>query len=161
MHGPTATYRTIKAFKSTTYRFRRKLWSSPVPPPPAIGRPLPAKVVCTRSVLHPARCLPSAARRRWLFASACLSIEKKFTSSDGTVRYLLQFSDGQSVETVWMPEGDGGEAGDGSDFGDAELSDLDQPAVPSGAARLRGEGWQRATICVSSQVGCAVDAPSA
>src|SRR5260370_38205476 len=40
--------------------------------------------------------------------------EKKFTSSDGTVRYLFQFADGQSVETVWMPEGDGGEAVDGS-----------------------------------------------
>ena len=49
------------------------------------------------------------------------TIEKKFTSSDGTVRYLFQFSDGQSVETVWMPEGDGGEAGDGSDSGDEEL----------------------------------------
>ncbi len=50
------------------------------------------------------------------------TIEKKFTSSDGTVRYLFQFSDGQSVETVWMPEGDGGEAGDGSDSGDEELA---------------------------------------
>ncbi len=51
-------------------------------------------------------------------------IEKKFVSSDGTVRYLLAFSDGQSVETVWMPEGDGGEAGDGSEDGDAELQEL-------------------------------------
>ena len=41
-------------------------------------------------------------------------IEKKFVSQDGTVRYLIAFADGQSVETVWMPEGDGGEAGDGS-----------------------------------------------
>ena len=41
-------------------------------------------------------------------------IEKKFVSVDGTVRYLIAFGDGQSVETVWMPEGDGGEAGDGS-----------------------------------------------
>src|SRR5271166_6676331 len=49
------------------------------------------------------------------------TIEKKFTSSDGTIRYLFQFSDGQSVETVWMLEGDGGEAGDGSDSGDEEL----------------------------------------
>ena len=46
-------------------------------------------------------------------------IEKKFVSVDGTVRYLLAFADGQSVETVWMPEGDGGEAGDGSESGDA------------------------------------------
>lgn len=77
--------------------------------------------------------------------------EKKFFSADGTIRYLLAFSDGQSVETVWMPEGDGGEAGDGSETGDAELEELSQP-YPS-----RKGGWQRATICVSSQVGCAVE----
>jgi 23S rRNA (adenine2503-C2)-methyltransferase len=72
-------------------------------------------------------------------------IERRFTSSDGTIRYLISFPDGQSVETVWMPEGDGGEMGD-------EATD----------AKLPEEGWQegrfhRATICVSSQVGCAVD----
>jgi 23S rRNA (adenine2503-C2)-methyltransferase len=71
-------------------------------------------------------------------------IEKKFASSDGTVRYLLAFGDRLSVETVWMPEGDGGEAGDGSDAGNqAETS--------------RTRDWDRATICVSSQVGCAVE----
>jgi 23S rRNA (adenine2503-C2)-methyltransferase len=37
-------------------------------------------------------------------------IEQRFVSQDGTVRYLIAFADGQSVETVWMPEGDGGEA---------------------------------------------------
>ncbi len=71
-------------------------------------------------------------------------IEKKFASSDGTIRYLMSFSDGQSVETVWMPEGDGGETGDGSEAGDErEFS--------------QAKDWRRATICVSSQVGCAVD----
>src|SRR5271167_816731 len=45
-------------------------------------------------------------------------IEKRFVSVDGTVRYLIGFGDGQSVETVWMPEGDGGEAGDGSEAGE-------------------------------------------
>jgi 23S rRNA (adenine2503-C2)-methyltransferase len=64
-------------------------------------------------------------------------IEKSFQSSDGTIRYLVAMSDDETVETVWMPEGDGGEAGDGSDAGDGE--------------------WSRATICVSSQVGCAVN----
>src|SRR5580698_6881658 len=44
-------------------------------------------------------------------------IEQRFESVDGTVRYLVGFGDGQSVETVWMPEGDGGEAGDGSEAG--------------------------------------------
>ena len=68
-------------------------------------------------------------------------IQKRFVSSDGTVRYLMAFADGESVETVWMPEGDSGEAGDGSEAGDEEE---------------KGRDWQRATICVSSQVGCAV-----
>jgi 23S rRNA (adenine2503-C2)-methyltransferase len=45
-------------------------------------------------------------------------IARKFVSSDGTVRYLVELSDGETVETVWMPEGDGGERGDGSEAGD-------------------------------------------
>ena len=109
-------------------------------------------------------------------------LERKFVSTDGTVRYLIAFADGQSVETVWMPEGDGGEAGDGSEAGDTAESPGTGPsgakarvesgdslaalrrcgsptrsfstsAVGKGAARASG----RATICVSSQVGCAVD----
>jgi 23S rRNA (adenine2503-C2)-methyltransferase len=94
-------------------------------------------------------------------------IAKRFVSCDGTVRYLFQFSDSQSVETVWMPEGDGGEAGDGSDNGDEELANISSGRVIlSGATEgSRAEGLpreirarrQRATICVSSQVGCAVD----
>ena len=131
------------------------------------------------------------------FAVGLPRIEKKFVSVDGTVRYLLAFADGQSVETVWMPEGDGGEAGDGSESGDAELEELDSApsvsssdiVVPSEAegSAVRNEGtsgapffrppvakerdenvapakaspdrkrWRRATICVSSQVGCAVE----
>jgi len=71
-------------------------------------------------------------------------IEQRFVSQDGTVRYLIGFGDGQSVETVWMPEGDGGEAGDGSEAGEL---------AQSGAARSVG----RSTICISSQVGCAVE----
>jgi 23S rRNA (adenine2503-C2)-methyltransferase len=71
-------------------------------------------------------------------------VEKRFVSQDGTVRYLIGLGDGESVETVWMPEGDGGEAGDGSEAGET-------------AASSTGRGWDRATICVSSQVGCAVD----
>jgi len=70
-------------------------------------------------------------------------VEQKFQSVDGTVRYLMQLADGETIETVWMPEGDGGEAGDGSDA-----------AMESEGA---GHSWSRGTICVSSQVGCAVD----
>jgi 23S rRNA (adenine2503-C2)-methyltransferase len=77
------------------------------------------------------------------FATGLPTIQRKFASSDGTIRYLIAFADGQTAETVWMPEGDGGEAGDGTD--------ADVAAEPSGCA------WDRATICVSSQIGCAVD----
>ncbi|MFQ5926500.1 MAG: 23S rRNA (adenine(2503)-C(2))-methyltransferase RlmN [Terriglobia bacterium] len=32
------------------------------------------------------------------------SIQDKHSSRDGTIRYVLRFADGQSSETVWMPE---------------------------------------------------------
>ena len=32
------------------------------------------------------------------------------TSVDGTERYLIRMDDGETVETVWMPDGDGAEA---------------------------------------------------
>jgi 23S rRNA (adenine2503-C2)-methyltransferase len=69
-------------------------------------------------------------------------IESRFVSVDGTVRYLIACADGQTVETVWMPEGDGGESDD---------------ATEASAIQEVGRRWNRATICVSSQVGCAVD----
>jgi 23S rRNA (adenine2503-C2)-methyltransferase len=78
-------------------------------------------------------------------------IENKFVSSDGTVRYLVGFADGQTVETVWMPEGDGGESGDGSDADAQVEASVDMPG------RAKTRNTNRATICVSSQVGCAVD----
>ncbi len=79
-------------------------------------------------------------------------IDNKFVSSDGTVRYLIAFADGQTVETVWMPEGDGGEAGDGSEAGV-------EADVPGGRVQraLGRAAIGRSTICISSQVGCAVD----
>ena len=63
-----------------------------------------------------------------------------FRSVDGTERYLIAGEDSQTVEAVWMPGGDGAEEGA-------------QEAAEPGAER----GSQRATICVSSQVGCAVN----
>jgi 23S rRNA (adenine2503-C2)-methyltransferase len=72
-------------------------------------------------------------------------IPRKFESRDGTVRYLVEMADGETVETVWMPEGDDGESGDGSEAGDE---------IESGKATTTR---RRATICVSSQVGCAVN----
>jgi 23S rRNA (adenine2503-C2)-methyltransferase len=107
-------------------------------------------------------------------------IERRFLSQDGTVRYLIGFADGQTVETVWMPEGDGGEAGDGSEAGAEAESGVSTSAAKAavsfgatnGVARSRalskpagslsGHGGRssssgRSTICISSQVGCAVD----
>src|SRR5215831_15330929 len=49
------------------------------------------------------------------------TIENRFVSKDGTVRYLVGFADGQTVETVWMPEGDGGETDDGTEAGEAAV----------------------------------------
>jgi 23S rRNA (adenine2503-C2)-methyltransferase len=98
--------------------------------------------------------LPKALRQR-LEAEGCAvgrpRIAQVFQSVDGTERYLVQGSvqgqfpglESQTVETVWMPEGDDGEAGDGSDSGERPPA-TDKP-------------WSRATVCVSSQVGCAVN----
>ena len=71
-------------------------------------------------------------------------------SIDGTERYLIRMSDGETVETVWMPDGDGGERGDGSLAAEEEENEeLTREAKPS--------PYRRSTICVSSQVGCAVN----
>jgi 23S rRNA (adenine2503-C2)-methyltransferase len=142
--------------------------------------------------------LPKALRSRLAEKGVTVGlprVEQKFTSVDGTVRYLIAFADGQSVETVWMPEGDFGEAGDGTEAGVEECADLqsceatklrshevetfgipptttdNRESFPEGnrklrrsikqgfaASQLRGSAARsRAAICVSSQVGCAVN----
>jgi 23S rRNA (adenine2503-C2)-methyltransferase len=129
-------------------------------------------------------------------------------SVDGTERYLVRLADGETVETVWMPGGDGGERGDGSDaaseeegeagdpddavevsvkkqipFGNDKQKDSVEAAASSqgkskygglsttaqrrasgrddasvgGRETAVGDGYKRATICISSQVGCAVN----
>ncbi len=88
-------------------------------------------------------------------------IARKFVSTDGTVRYLVELSDGETVETVWMPEGDDGESGDGSEAGDEmEAGNSAESAVaglrPARLGKVPSPYARRATICVSSQVGCAV-----
>jgi 23S rRNA (adenine2503-C2)-methyltransferase len=112
-------------------------------------------------------------------------------SVDGTERYLMRMADGETVETVWMPNGDGGERGDGS-VAAAEEEEADgggaaQPTLRDEAAKdgppgyvarqsqvsearpgapgsvvtpgyvARAAEYKRATICISSQVGCAVN----
>ncbi len=137
--------------------------------------------------------LPKALRQRlvaegWQVGRPVLA--QVFQSVDGTERFLVQChgmgasSSTETVETVWMPEGDGGEAGDGTDSAaqpdpgesDSGISSIERRK--SGAPGLAFETWdprtstrgkeqesqtdpsrprQRATICVSSQVGCAVN----
>jgi 23S rRNA (adenine2503-C2)-methyltransferase len=67
-------------------------------------------------------------------------------SIDGTERYLIRMADGETVETVWMPGGDGGERGDGTQAAEEE----EHPTHDD-------DDYKRATICISSQVGCAVN----
>jgi 23S rRNA (adenine2503-C2)-methyltransferase len=107
-------------------------------------------------------------------------IAQVFHSSDLTERYLVrcegaETADAQTVETVWMPEGDDGESGDGSDSAAPQSTEISHSprtlGAPEPALSLSkgldfetGESskpnrtrWNRATICVSSQVGCAVN----
>jgi 23S rRNA (adenine2503-C2)-methyltransferase len=121
--------------------------------------------------------LPQAFREKLAASGVAVGgarIERKFESVDGTVRYLIRFGDGQSVESVWMPDGDGGEAGDGSEAG-VEADGIGEATSGAkapvnffaigGAAGSRALSKQsrrssssgRSTICISSQVGCAVD----
>ena len=93
--------------------------------------------------------LPSRYRSRlvelgWRVGSPVIT--RQFESCDGTVRYLMELADGETVETVWMPDGDDGEAGDGSEASDEIQASAGISPTP-----------RRATICVSSQVGCAVN----
>jgi 23S rRNA (adenine2503-C2)-methyltransferase len=76
------------------------------------------------------------------FRAGLPEIAETFRSADGTERYLIACADGQTVETVWMPEGDGAED--------------DDSAVEAEPGPPAGRTWTRATICVSSQIGCAV-----
>ncbi len=85
-------------------------------------------------------------------------------SVDGTERYLMRMADGETVETVWMPDGDGGERGDGTEAAlEEEVLDGREGNVVSAKVDKRNwgalaeAGYRRATICISSQVGCAVN----
>jgi 23S rRNA (adenine2503-C2)-methyltransferase len=99
--------------------------------------------------------LPKALRARLVAQGWAIGrprLAQAFVSVDGTERYLVECSglgsgSTQTVETVWMPEGDDGESGDGSDAA----------VVGSQEAQKDRPRRDRATICISSQVGCAVN----
>ena len=77
-------------------------------------------------------------------------ITETFRSIDGTERYLIAGLDGQTVETVWMPDGDGAE-------GPTEAENPQVIHEENTGSRGRNAPQRRATICVSSQIGCAVN----
>src|SRR5215831_202197 len=92
--------------------------------------------------------LPKALRRKlteggWLVGRP--QIVQVFTSVDGTERYLVQGQplDGLTVETVWMPEGDEGEVGDGSEGDDLRFQPGglrgELPVLPHGEAGAAAE----------------------
>lgn len=76
-------------------------------------------------------------------------------SIDGTERYLVRMADGETVETVWMPDGDGAENTDDAEEAGDTRAQKNVDKRNQGA--LAAAGYRRATICVSSQVGCAVN----
>jgi len=111
--------------------------------------------------------LPSDLRERLAaegYTVGLPEIAQATRSVDGTERYLMRMADGETVETVWMPNGDGGERGDGSEAAlEEEASDYDgaEPTLRDKAAKDGAlssvASYKRATICISSQVGCAVN----
>ena len=131
----------IKSFTLESYR-PRQIWHA-----------LYKKRVST---LEEITSLPLSVRNRLTAAGYSIGLPKiaqTFKSSDGTERYLIACGDGETVETVWMPNGDDGEMGDGSD------ADSEEAAAQSAtlSETLPYRPYRRATICVSSQVGCAVN----
>ena len=97
--------------------------------------------------------LPEDLRKRLAsegYAVGLPEIAQTARSVDGTERYLMRMADGETVETVWMPDGDGGERGDGSEAA------AEEEASEQGTGN-REQHYKRATLCISSQVGCAVN----
>jgi 23S rRNA (adenine2503-C2)-methyltransferase len=93
-------------------------------------------------------------------------IAQIFKSTDGTERYLVDCrgESTQTVETVWMPEGDGGETGEETHADATETShaqsfrlSVDERSKEQESDSVSAKPRSRATICVSSQVGCAVN----
>ncbi len=103
--------------------------------------------------------LPAATRERLIEAGCVVGLPElaqTAKSVDGTERYLVRLADGETVETVWMPDGDGAEP---EELGEAEEADSSAALRNGKQSSLRNgkQSYKRATICVSSQVGCAVN----
>ncbi len=104
------------------------------------------------------------------------ALARVFESVDGTERYLVDFEGadpkGKTAEAVWMPEGDNGETGDEAEPEPQLEQSLRAPSIRPFSGEWVGDRassqatenpnsspkpWSRATICISSQVGCAVN----
>ena len=77
-------------------------------------------------------------------------VARRDGAADGSVKYGLRFSDGSLVEAVFMPRGEE-QASSEVEFADARA------ALPEERARPVAPDPAHATICLSSQTGCAVD----
>ncbi|MSP62884.1 MAG: 23S rRNA (adenine(2503)-C(2))-methyltransferase RlmN [Myxococcales bacterium] len=84
-----------------------------------------------------------------------LAVDEVQVSRDGTRKLRLTTSDGRAIESVLIPDGpppqDGGAEGPVSGYASAPDDDEEDPADPT--------TWRRKklTLCISSQVGCALD----
>ena len=77
------------------------------------------------------------------FSLGCPALKRNFVSSDGTVRYLWLAATGRRSKRSGCRRG--------------MEEKLETAAMPETRLECAGRNWDRATICVSSQVGCAVD----
>jgi len=68
------------------------------------------------------------------------TIDRVYDSTDGTRRYLLKLDDGKTVEAVWMPVGAPNPRSRKARAGENSLDEAG-----------------RATVCISTQVGCPVN----
>jgi len=112
-----------------------------------------------RSTLDEISTLPAEFRQRLAadFQIGMPGIHRQFESVDGTIRYLITLGDGELVETVWMPEGDGAEDNAQEDSEEPSTVPNEMVVSTESPSAMSQPKYQRATICVSSQIGCAVN----
>ncbi len=94
--------------------------------------------------------------REQLHAATALglpAVERVYDSTDGTRRYLLKLDDGKTVETVWMPFGAPNPRSRKARTGPAQSHELSGSVMRANPYEEAG----RATVCISTQVGCPVN----
>jgi 23S rRNA (adenine2503-C2)-methyltransferase len=95
-------------------------------------------------------------------------IDRVFQSTDGTERYLIQCPDAENedgtVEAVWMPGDDDSETDESENSSSPIHIEEETAGTPSKPGSKKAESFEeteksrnRGTICVSSQIGCAVN----